>query len=352
MASYKVTSTPAPFKSLVPKPVKLSEEALVKVDAREYGALPLQVQPNAEAVNLSAWIASNRAGVERRLLKHGGLLFRGFAVETIEAFRECVEALGAPLIEYGERSSPRSRMSHGVYTSTDHPADQHIVLHNEQSYTLNWPMKICFFCVTPPSGMGKTPLADSRLILNRITPETVRRFIEKQIMYVRNYGEGLGLSWQEAFQTNDRSMVESHCRNASMTVEWKDGGRLRTWQVRPAIRTHPKTGEPVWFNHALFFNLSSLDETVRRSMLAVVDENEVPYNTFYGDGSAIEPHVLDELRDAYNAETVSFPWRKGDLLILDNMLVSHGREPYVGARKIAVCMAEPVGEIVDSASHP
>jgi hypothetical protein len=39
---------------------------------------------------------------------------------------------------------------------------------------------------------------------------------------------------------------------------------------------------------------------------------------------------------------VAFPWQKGDILLLDNMLVAHGRAPYAGPRKVVVAMAEPV----------
>ena len=55
-------------------------------------------------------------------------------------------------------------------------------------------------------------------------------------------------------------------------------------------------------------------------------------------------HHIDEvwLREAYRRETVSFPWQKGDLLMLDNMLVAHGRAPFSGPRQILVGMAEPV----------
>jgi alpha-ketoglutarate-dependent taurine dioxygenase len=82
------------------------------------------------------------------------------------------------------------------------------------------------------------------------------------------------------------------------------------------------------------------------TMLAVVDENEVPFNTFYGDGAAIEPTVMDEIRDAYDNETVKFDWERGTLLLVDNMLVAHGREPFTGDRKVLVAMAEPFKEYV------
>ena len=55
-------------------------------------------------------------------------------------------------------------------------------------------------------------------------------------MYVRNYGDRLGLSWQEAFQTDDKRVVEEHCRRDSIEFEWKDENRLRTKQIRPAVQ--------------------------------------------------------------------------------------------------------------------
>jgi hypothetical protein len=79
-------------------------------------------------------------------------------------------------------------------------------------------------------------------------------------------------------------------------------------------------------------------------MVAEFSDGDLPANTYYGDGSPIEPEVLDHLRAAYHAETVSFPWQQGDLLMLDNMLVAHGRAPYAGARQILVGMSEPTGE--------
>jgi hypothetical protein len=74
--------------------------------------------------------------------------------------------------------------------------------------------------------------------------------------------------------------------------------------------------------------------------LSEFKEDELPRNAFYGDGSTIESAVLDEIRDIYNRTAISFPWQKGDILMLDNFLVSHGREPYAGPRKILVAMAD------------
>jgi alpha-ketoglutarate-dependent taurine dioxygenase len=288
--------------------------------------------------------ASGEIDLRNALARHGALLLRDFNLKTIDDFEIVARAISPRLIEYGERSSPRTRISSGIYTSTDHPPDQPIVLHNEQSYTLNWPMKIWFYCAQPAETGGRTPLADSRKILKRLPPDIVDRFEQKQIMYVRNYNPGIGLSWREAFQTGNRAEVEQYCAQEGIDVEWRDNDRLRTRQVRPAVRSHPETGERIWFNHAMFFNLSSLAPAARETMLAVVDESEVPFNTFYGDGSPIEPTVMDQIRNAYDSETVKFDWQRHDLLLVDNMLVAHGREPFTGDRKVLVAMAEPYKE--------
>ncbi|HKP10860.1 MAG TPA: TauD/TfdA family dioxygenase, partial [Blastocatellia bacterium] len=276
---------------------------------------------------------------------HGAILFRHFNVRAVTQFEQFARALCPRLMEYGERSSPRTRVADGIYTSTDHPADQEILLHNEQSYTTNWPMKLWFFCLTAAEQGGNTPIADSRKIFARIDPAVRERFEQRGVMYVRNYGHGMGLSWQEAFQTTDKSLVEKHCRDAAIEFRWRDENRLTTRQIRPATRRHPRTGETVWFNHALFFHVSSLEAAAGQSIRAGLKDDELPFNTFYGDGSPIEPDALDEIRRAYRAETVSFPWENGDVLMIDNMLVAHGRESFQGDRNIVVAMAEPFAEV-------
>jgi alpha-ketoglutarate-dependent taurine dioxygenase len=234
-------------------------------------------------------------------------------------------------------------LSEKVYTSTEYPADQSIALHNELTYVVTWPMKIYFFCVTAPAQGGETPIADVRRVLNRIDPKIRERFTRKNWMLVRNFGAGLSLPWESTFRTTSRKEVENYCRSAQIEFEWKAGNRLRTRQVRPAITKHPKTGQPVWFNHAAFWHVSSLEEKVRETLLAEFKMEDLPYNTYYGDGSPIEETVIEEIRAAYRDETIVFPWKQGDLLLLDNMLAAHGRRPFAGPRKILVAMGEPFG---------
>lgn len=324
------------------KAVSVAQEELVKTGPVTPGkALPLVVEAAAEGLNLVAWATSNRQFIDDHLLKHGGILFRNFGVTSEADFEQFIKAVSGEMLEYRERSSPRKRVSGNVYTSTEHPADQSIFLHNENSYQSSWPLKIFFCCTTAARAGGETPIADCRKVFERLGTETRDRFIEKKVMYVRNFGDGFGLPWQEVFQTTDKAAVEEYCRRADIQVEWKAGDQLRTRQVRRAVARHPRTGETVWFNHAAFFHISTLEEPLRGALLGAYSEEDLPNNTYYGDGSPIEPAVLDELREAYGQEAVSFPWQEGDVLMLDNMLTAHSRAPFVGPRKVLVGMSEP-----------
>jgi alpha-ketoglutarate-dependent taurine dioxygenase len=306
--------------------------------------LPLVIRPNLEEVDLVQWAAKNQDSISRLLLKHGGVLFRGFSMESAIDFERFIRAISPELLEYRERSSPRQLVSGNIYTSTDYPADQSIFLHNENSYQHTWPLKIFFFCSAPALRDGETPIADCRKVYQRINAGTRERFIQKKIMYVRNFSDGIGLSWQTVFQTSDKAAVNEYCRQAGIEAEWREGNRLRTRQIREAVARHPLTGEMLWFNHATFFHVSTLDPAIRQELASIFEPEDYPNNSYFGDGSQIESKLLDELRAAYRQETVTFAWQAGDILVLDNMLTAHGRAPFLGPRKVLVGMAEPFSQ--------
>ena len=323
------------------KSISLSQAALIKESFLQAKSdLPLLVEPAVDGLNLAQWAMSNREVIEQRLLTTGAILLRGFNLTTVDEFETFMQSLVGDLLEYSFRSTPRTQVSGRVYTSTEYPAHQTIPLHNEMSYTRNWPMMLGFLCVEPATEDGETPIANSRRVLNLIDRSIRDRFAKKQIMYVRNYGDGLDLPWQNVFQTEDRAEVEAYCGKAGIEFEWKNEDELRTRQACQAVATHPRTGEMVWFNQAHLFHVSSLKAEVRESLLEAYG-GDPPRNAYYGDGSPIEDAVLDEIRAAYAQEEIAFPWQKGDVLVVDNMLTAHGRRPYRGARKIVVAMGGP-----------
>jgi len=323
------------------KAVRVSQTELVGQGFLDGAAdrLPVVFRPRVESVDLAAWAASHRDTIRRALLEWGAALFRGFGVGSAEEFDRVARAVCPELLDYHERAAPRREVASKVFTSTEFPADQPIPLHHEMSYSHNWPAKLFFFCAQPALERGATPIADDRRVYARIDESIRRRFEERRVMYVRNYGPGLD-TWQDAFQTEDRGDVERYCAASKIAYEWLPGDALRTRQVRQAVMRHPQTGERVWFNHAVLFHSSNLPEAVRETLLASRSPEELPRNALYGDGTPIETAVLDEIRAVYDECAVTFPWERGDVLLVDNFLVVHGREPYSGPRKVLVAMAE------------
>ncbi len=330
-------------KSLKPRPIKLSAERLVRTGhLNDEEKMPLVVQPKIDGVCLISWIKGQLNFVESELLKHGAIYFRGFKVESISRFEQFVSEISPQRLEYYERTVRRRVVGDKLYTASEYPADHPIPLHNEYSFSHIWPMKLWFYCVKSAERGGETAIADGRKVFNLISPKVRERFTMKKVMYIRNYGDGFDLSWQDVFQTTDKQAVEQYCRQARIEFEWKSGGRLRTRQVRQAVATHPKTREIVWFNQANLFHVTSLEAAASESLLSLYDrkEDNLPRHAFYGDGSPIEAEALEDIREAYQKSSTLLSLNEGDILMIDNMIVAHGRAPFIGMREVVVAMAE------------
>ena len=323
--------------SSVPKPIGSEIVAIKQNDSNDPNHCPVIVTPHLNNVVLSEWIKNNKPLIDDYLCKHGAILFRGFNIHSIELFKEFSDSYNPQNMEYTQRSSPRTEIKDSIYNSTEHPADQEINMHNELSYAAVWPLKIIFCCIIPAESGGETPIADSRKVFNDLTEEVKLKFADKGVLYIRNLNEQLGLKWQDVFQTTDPVQVEQYCHENGIEYIWKSKEQLILKWRRKAVEKHPLTGEMIWFNHSLFFNSNSLDPIVKNTL----SKDQLPFDTFYGDGSAIDIDTLAVIASAFDRNKKIFNWEKGDVLLLDNMLMAHGRNPYKGDRKIVVSMLEP-----------
>lgn len=320
-------------------------------DASNSTAFPV-VHGGDVAVDVFAWAANERRLLADHLLRFGAVLLRGFGVDATDSVGRLLAAIGGNPMPYSERSTPRREVASNIYTSTEYPADQWILPHNENSYAHMWPQRIAFHCVTAASQGGATTVADCRRVLGSIDAAVRRQFAERRVLYVRNFGGGLGLPWQEVFRTESRSAVEQFCRSAGYEFEWWSADRLRTRRIAPAMVLHPATGELLWFNHAVLFNVAVLAPEVRDALLADCGEEALPNNTYFEDGAAIPPELIEQVKRAYDSHTVPVAWQPGDLLLLDNMLMAHGRAPFAGPRRILVGMADPIAAAAVRPSPP
>jgi alpha-ketoglutarate-dependent taurine dioxygenase len=244
---------------------------------------------------------------------------------------------GNELGSYVYRSTPRTEIHSKIYTASEYHPSETIPQHNENSYSTVWPMYISFLCRETASEGGNTPVSDSRVAYREIPAEIRDEFERKNILYVRNYND-VDLPWTEVFQTEDAATVESYCREHDIQFEWTETG-LRTKQVSQAVIDHPVTGDRLWFNQAHLFHVSSLSEELQENLVDLLGEENLPRNAYFGDGTPIDSAYLTTIREVYDRTKFSFQWENNDLLLLDNMLFTHGRQPFTGKRQVLVGMA-------------
>jgi alpha-ketoglutarate-dependent taurine dioxygenase len=334
--------------------------------------LPLVVEARGDRdpERLRDWMRREHDWLRERLAAHGALLFRGFAVDTAPAFESIARAVDDELKNEYLGTSPRNALTPHVFTASELPPFYPIPQHCEMSFVAEPPRRLFFCClVEPAAGSGETPLADFRRVLRDLDPELVKRWEEKGLRIVRNYsGPGGGgrfdlwklKRWDEMFLTTDRAAVDARCRKEGFEPIWTDNGGLRIVSTQPVTRTQPGTQEKVWHNHANTFHVSQAEGEYARIhrlrpsgkhfglwQLARVLEalqrrkpaHERAMHCEHADGSEIPRADMETVRDAIWKHMVVVPWRRGDVIAIDNFAVAHGRLPYAGPREVAVCWA-------------
>lgn len=312
--------------------------------------LPVLASPSGDAADprtLIDWVGRNRPAFEAHLHDAGVVLFRGFGVNETSLFNAVARAVEPSLLEYVGGDSPRYRLEDKVYTSTEYPVELEVLLHNELSYSNASPARVFFACLVAPESGGETHLADGREVY-QCMPEPVRtEFAQNGVTYLQHLRhaetQGLGKSWQETFETADRSHAEARCAAGGAAFEWTSLG-LRTATTCPAVRRHEVTGELCWHTQAdqwhrdmvsAKLSVPGAEQTGRTGSEGA---ETLGSHVTYGDGSEIAVEDLHTVRRVLRNCEVVHPWQTGDLMVIDNVLAMHGRKPFTGDRKVVVAM--------------
>lgn len=307
--------------------------------------LPLVVRASAprrtSRKDLVKAIKADGQWLEEQVCDHGGVLLRGYDVGSPKDFEKVAGTVLSELKPYVEGQSPRTQVRGNIYTSTEYPKQLRITMHSELSYTKEPPRKLLFFCETPATTGGETPIADCRKVYQDMPRALRDKFETLGIKYVKNMpgnDKGLGKTWMDHFETKDAKKVERYLDENEIVWKWLPDGVLRTESTRPAVRTHPVTNETVWYNQANLWHVTNFEANRRETLLKICGEEGLPTHCFFGDGSSISEEELDAVRKVMWDTAVVFPWQKGDVLVLDNILCAHGRMPFDGPRKVLVAM--------------
>ena len=110
--------------------------------------------------------------------------------------------------------------------------------------------------------------------------------------------------------------------------DWQDDGSIVTTSpALPAVRTL-QDGSESFFNQVI----AAYRGWKRR------DDDSLPVITF-GNGDLIAEEVLEAIAELSTQFTYAAQWQDGDIAVVDNYRVMHGRYPYSGNRKRKVVVS-------------
>ncbi|SKA48306.1 Taurine catabolism dioxygenase TauD, TfdA family [Chitinophaga eiseniae] len=308
------------------------------------GQLPQLIQlADLPADEFVSYFRHHRGEIAEKLLTSGAVKFTGVEISSLDTFQHIVNSISTRFLSYIDGNSPRTKLSENVYTSTEYDNAMKITMHNELSYSARWPGQLFFSCIQPAATAGETLLADSRRIVEVMNKDIVSEVSAKGVRYVRNLqgGMGIGPTWQETFETEDPAQAEAYCRSYNIAFEWGDNNSLRLKQFSKGIIHHRHSGELLWFNQIDQFHPFHLGEDLYEAMVAAYgDPSDFPTYVTFGDGSPVSDDMVQEILTTIDSVTIAPAWRKNELLIVDNEMVCHGRNPFTGERRVLVAMSE------------
>ncbi|WOT12543.1 TauD/TfdA family dioxygenase [Leptospira interrogans] len=337
--------------------------------------LPVVYQPNSTTQKskqtLIQWIKTNKRALTDDLKQYGAILFRGFEIISPQDFEEVILNIDSNLKNNYLGTSPRNQVTKYIFTATELPSAYPIMQHAEMSFLDSPPKKLFFYCGKAPGKFGETPITDLRKVLKDIPTHIREKFEKEKIRYSRVYNGPSNQSrfqfwktkrWDEMFQTKDKNEVEKTSKKQNFKVEWFGKDDLRLVNTTLAIRKHPESNTLAWHNHSQVFHIDAArkeywkifvrQKTIRGFLVAVTLEiltfikkittkkEYLDTHCTYGGGQEISGTELKQIQNVFWNNISLFSWQNGDILVIDNYSVSHGRHPFTGPREIFVAWAD------------
>lgn len=282
------------------------------------------------------WLRANLPEILGTLSETGAILFRGFPVASPEDFDAFVRAFELPPFTYDESLSNavRRNLTRRVFTANEAPAEVSIDLHHEMAQTPTFPQKLFFFCEKAAEEGGETPLCRSDILLARIKtelPAFYERCVTQGVRYrtempsEEQAASGQGRSWRSTLGVFDATAAVAKLAGMHYRWRWCDDGALEVIsRPLPAVRALEGGGE------AFFNQLIAAYKGWKNGAEAIT----------FGDGSAIDGEDMDAVCALADELTFLIPWQAGDVALVDNFRVMHGRRPFKGTRRVLASLAE------------
>lgn len=282
-------------------------------------------------------VVSDPDELKRRLYEKKFILIRGLKLDR-RSFGNLGRSISESSIEYKGGIGPRHLVDDEVYTSTDLPPPAALAQHHEMAYTTTWPMLVLFHSeVCAPFG-GATTVCDSSALLETLDEAWLEKLRNVGVRYVRNYFDGNPYkSISETFGTDDKDKINQFCAANDIEAIWLSDTHLQLVQTAPAVRAHPVTGQESFFNTLGLWHPQYWQPLTQASYPGIEepkDRDHLWQTSEFGNGDPFEDDDIKSLLKLYEGSQFEVQWKQGDVLIIDNMLASHGRMAFQGDRSV------------------
>jgi alpha-ketoglutarate-dependent taurine dioxygenase len=281
---------------------------------------------------------------------HGFVVFRGYGIQSDQDFHRFVEGLGLENFKYADSFSNavRHNRTDRVFTANEAPPNVEIFLHHEMAQTLTFPGALFFFCEKAAESGGATPICRSDRTLKTLetqNPTFIAKLRSVGVKYRNsmpseaNHESGQGRSWKDTLTVNSAHEAEEKLAALGYQFNWLEDGGLSVQTPALAAVDHFGRGKDVFFNQIV---------AAAAGWTVAADDREP--RLCFGDDSPIEhADLADTIKAAYQ-HTVDLEWQTGDVALLDNLKVMHGRRPFEGSRSVLASLCNPISRPAVEAS--
>ncbi len=266
----------------------------------------MMVTPPSEGADFASLF---EAGIDTLLADSGHLLIRGFR-PSVEDFNELVQ-------RYSSRTTlDPARVFHGSAAQKVDSGQDPIGLHLENGGTPYAPELLWFHCVKAAASGSQTTVCDGYRVWDALSDQAKEAFSAQPVRYARTVPAALWRRLASFLTADGRGPEEVSAADLYATAnpgskveftENPDGSLHYDYQVYAA---HPTK----WSTRTAWAN----------SLLGPSFNYETP-DIRFADGSAIPADITAEYTSVTEAVTEEIQWEDGDIVLIDNSRVMHGR---------------------------
>jgi hypothetical protein len=300
---------------------------------------PVTFDTPSESVSIEEWVRQNRVAINKSLKQTGAVLLRGLAMQDPDHFEKFVVAYGLPVFPYRESLSNAVRVNYSerVFTANEAPSQVEIYLHHEMAQTPVSPSVLFFCCISAAEQGGATPLCRSDQLFEAFKlshPKWTEQLVSKGLRYVTRMpavsdeSSGQGRSWYNTLNVSDKDEVEKKLTAMGYEYSWQNNGGLETLSpLLPGVVELTNGGQS--FYHQLIAAYRGWPGVRENPASGVI----------FGDKTEIPVGLLESLSTMAEDYTTDLHWADGEIAMLNNRMIMHGRRPYSGNRKRQVLVS-------------